>query len=79
MSFYIARRYDSWGDIILRLNRCSVLVYCFICFSTSLLFSKVSKYEDFVDGTKYEGESTENLKSAVKIRTTARLSCKFQQ
>ena len=27
----------------------------------------------------YEGESTENLKSAIKIRTTARLSCKFQQ
>jgi len=23
----------------------------------------------------YEGESTENLKSAIKIRTTARLSC----
>ena len=27
----------------------------------------------------YEGESTENLKSAIKIRATARLSCKFQQ
>ena len=27
----------------------------------------------------YEGESTENLKSAIEIRTTARLSCKFQQ
>jgi len=27
----------------------------------------------------YEGESTEILKSAIKIRTTARLSCKLQQ
>jgi len=25
----------------------------------------------------YEGESTENLKSAIKILTTARLSCKL--
>jgi len=28
---------------------------------------------------KYEGQSNENLKSAIKIRTTAQLSCKFQQ
>jgi len=28
---------------------------------------------------KYEGESNENLKSAIKIQTTAPLSCKFQQ
>jgi len=27
----------------------------------------------------YEVQSTENLKSAIKIRTTARLSWKFQQ
>jgi len=27
----------------------------------------------------YEGELTENLKSAAKIPTIARLSCKFQQ
>ena len=27
----------------------------------------------------YEGELTENLKSVIKIRTTAQLSCKFQQ
>ena len=27
--------------------------------------------------TNYEGESNENLKSAVKIRNTARLSCKL--
>jgi len=27
----------------------------------------------------YEGESTENLKIAIKIRTTARLFCEFQQ
>ena len=26
---------------------------------------------------KYEGESNENLKSAIKIRNTARLSCKL--
>ena len=27
----------------------------------------------------YEGESYENVKSAIRIRTMARLSCKFQQ
>ena len=27
----------------------------------------------------YEGEPNENLKSAIKTRTTARWSCKFQQ
>ena len=26
---------------------------------------------------KYEGESNENLKNAIKIRNTARLSCKL--
>jgi len=26
---------------------------------------------------KYEGQSNENLKSAIKIRNTARLSCKL--
>ena len=28
---------------------------------------------------KYEGQSNENLKSAIRTQTTARLSCKFQQ
>jgi len=28
-------------------------------------------------GKKHEGESNENLKSAIKIRNTARLSCKL--
>jgi len=27
----------------------------------------------------YEGESNENLKITIKIRTTTRLPCKFQQ
>jgi len=28
-------------------------------------------------GISYDGESNENLKSAIKIRNTARLSCKL--
>ena len=39
--------------------------------------NKVSVSENCANVVIYEGESNENLKSAIKIRNTARLSCKL--
>jgi len=74
---------EVWGEVGTRSCMCYVgwvvwvhgFCCCMLCLG-NIVGSTVSAYvcRDYM----YEGESTEDLKSAIKIRT-AGLSCKFQQ
>jgi len=51
-----------------------LIMFNTFCFSTASIVTRTH-----LNVTLYEGESTENLKSAIKIQTKAWLSCKFHQ
>jgi len=67
--------------LYVRVLMCKPLMFMFIGIWSVTKSCKITNKERKLAKLKYiyEGESTENLKSAIKIRTTPRLSFKFQQ